>query len=49
MTPQPVPQKRHGAFDHLSVASSPATRLTASAGRLTLAAVAATAAAFALR
>jgi hypothetical protein len=48
MTPQPVPQKRHGAFDHCSWMSGPAGRFCAEAGRLTFAAAAAAAAACAL-
>ena len=50
MTPQPVPQKRQGALDHVSFASAPVGRMPAVAefivaGRLTPAAAAAVAAA----
>src|SRR5829696_3205830 len=48
MTPQPVPQNRHGAFDHFSWMSSPARMFWASAGRATFAAAAAALAACAL-
>src|SRR3954453_15603979 len=41
ITPQPVPQKRHGALDHLSWMSGPAAMFWASAGRLMPAAAAA--------
>src|SRR4051812_35567143 len=48
ITPHPVPQKRHGAFDHLiSSAPTPPATGWATAGTLMLAAAAATAAAWA--
>src|SRR3954464_11211257 len=47
MTPQPVPQKRQGALSHFSRSSSPSGMFCACAGRVTLAATAAAAAAWA--
>src|SRR5690349_12070032 len=49
MTPQPVPQKRQGAFAHWSWRSSPVRMFWASAGREIPAAAAAAAAAWAFR
>src|SRR4051812_42498775 len=49
ITPQPVPQKRHGALDHLIWMSGPAAMFWASAGRLMPAAAAAALAAWAFR
>src|SRR6478752_8941814 len=48
MTPHPVPQNRHGAFDHLSSISLPPARFCAVAGMSTPATAAAAAAAWAL-
>src|SRR5215213_2206895 len=49
ITPQPVPQKRHGALDHLSWMSGPAAMFCAWAGKLMPAAAAAAFTAWAFR